>query len=106
MSKGTIYTVPQLAEALKVTRRCVYLYINDNTLKAEKVSCGKYKVQPEQIKKILYDREREKSKKCKECEYKEYFQGFGTGCGYILKTGEKRGCPVVGCKKFKRRVEN
>ena len=106
MSKGTIYTVPQLAEALSITRRCVYMYLDNNTLKAEKVAFGKYKVQPEQIRKIIADREREKSKKCKECEFKEYYQGFGTGCGYILKTGEPRGCPVIGCKKFKRRVKS
>ena len=105
MSKGTVYTVFELSQALKVTKRSVYSYLNNETLKAEKVACGKYKVQPEQIRKILADREREKSKKCKECEFKEWFQGFGIGCGYILKTGEPRGCPVIGCKKFKRSVK-
>ena len=108
----TIYTIDEIAQKLKVSKGCVHYHMRDRTLKIEKVGHKKYTISDEQVQRFLnrnqkaiQERQYKKDKKCKECIYKENFQGFGTGCGYILKTGEKRGCPVIGCKKFKRSVK-
>lgn len=110
MNEPKIYTVSELAEIMNVSTTIIYSYIKTSKLKVKKLDGGKYEIFPERIEKILSQREqtkknkeREKKKKCKECFYQEYYGGVGIGCGYILTTGEPRGCPAVGCTKFKRR---
>lgn len=112
MREPKIYTASELAEIMNVSTTIIYSYIKTSKLKVKKLDGGKYEILPERIEKILSQREqaknnkeREKKKKCKECFYQEYYDGVGIGCGYILRTGEPRGCPAIGCIKFKRRAK-
>ncbi len=112
MNEPKIYTVSELAEMMNISITTTYSYIKTSKLKVKNLGGGKYEVFPERIEKILSQREkaknhkeREKKKKCKECFYSECFGGEGIGCGYILRTGEPRGCPAIGCTKFKRRAK-
>ena len=112
MREPKIYKVTELAKEWNVSITTIYSYMRSGKLKVKKLDGGKYEILPERIEKILSQREkaknhkeREKKKKCKECFYSECFGGEGIGCGYILRTGEPRGCPAIGCTKFKRRAK-
>lgn len=102
MSRGTIYSLKELAEDLSVTTATVTYHIKKGNLKADKVSHGKYKVQPEDIRRYLTKKNEEKKKKCSECYYHNYFKGVGWGCGYNSMENKLRGCSPVDCKRFRR----